>query len=510
MDTAKLAAPPGVEPGPHRFASLGPRFSTALPAAALPDVQWVATSDACAALLGWPADWWRRPEWQAAEVMRGAATWPGMHPIASVYCGHQVGVWAGQLGDGRALLLGDVQTAHGPMELQLKGSGRTPYSRMGDGRAVLRSTVREYLCSEAMAALGIPTTRALCMLASPQPVRRESIETAALLTRVAPSFLRFGHFEHFAHSARDADALRRLVAFTIEHHYPECADAADPVAALLEAVVRRTARLMAQWHAVGFCHGVMNTDNMSMLGLTIDYGPFGFLDGFDPMHVCNHSDDRGRYAFARQPAVAQWNLHALAQALIYAAPASSAPASDDELQGAGERLGAALAPYAQEFEHTLATLLRAKLGLMEAREDDGALADDLLRLMAAARADFTISFRRLGAFSSAQGAGNEPLRDQFIDRDAFDAWAARYAARLRAEGSIDAERAARMNRVNPKYILRNHLAQRAIEQAQQGDYEEVRRLARVLEHPFDEQPEHEAYAGFAPDWARDLEVSCSS
>ena len=238
-----------------------------------------------------------------------------MDPLASVYSGHQFGVWAGQLGDGRALWLGEVDTAAGPLEIQLKGAGLTPYSRMGDGRAVLRSSIREFLCSEAMHALGMPTTRALCVTGSALPVRREEIETAAVLTRVAPSFIRFGHFEHFASQERDAE-LRRLADFVIEHHYPACREAANPYAALLAAVAARTATLMAQWQAVGFCHGVMNTDNMSILGLTIDYGPFGFLDAFDPGHICNHSDHEGRYAWARQPNVALWNLHALAQALL--------------------------------------------------------------------------------------------------------------------------------------------------------------------------------------------------
>ncbi len=481
----------------NRFLELGPAHYTALGPQPLPQPHWVATSADCARLLGLPADWAQRSDWNALDVMAGNALWPGMQPLASVYSGHQFGVWAGQLGDGRALLLGELQTPSGTLELQLKGAGMTPYSRRADGRAVLRSSIREFLCSEAMHALGIPTTRALAVVGSPLPLRREAVETAAVVCRVAPSFLRFGHFEHFAHTAGDIDALRRLVDFTLAHHYPELLREPQPVLALLQAVSERTARLLAQWQSVGFCHGVMNTDNMSMLGLTIDYGPFGFLDAFDPGHICNHSDDRGRYAWNRQPQVALWNLHALAHGPM-------------PLIGDGEAAIEVLKPYAEVFAQAMTAAWRAKLGLLEAREEDRALADDLLRLMATDRADFTITFRRLAGFSSAPGAVNASVRDLFIDRAAFDAWALRYAERLRVEAAIDAERALRMNRINPKFVLRNHLAQAAIQRAQEGDFTEVQRLMKVLARPFDEQPEHAADAGFPPDWASQLEVSCSS
>jgi uncharacterized protein YdiU (UPF0061 family) len=498
MDVEAPSRPPAHLAGlswTNRYAALGERFYTRLPADPLPDPHWVAASDDCAALLGLPEDWMHRGE--ALQVFSGNALWSGMQTLASVNSGHQFGVWAGQLGDGRALWLGEVDTADGPQEIQLKGSGRTPYSRMGDGRAVLRSSIREFLCSEAMHHLGIPTTRALCITGSALPVRREEIETAAVCTRVAPSFIRFGHFEHFAHTADDPDALRRLADFVIDEHYPACRDALQPYAALLEAVTRRTAELMAQWQAVGFCHGVMNTDNMSILGLTIDYGPFGFLDAFDPGHICNHSDERGRYAYARQPNVAFWNLHALAQALL-------------PLIGDTDAALAALEPYKSVFPAALLARLRAKLGLRDERDEDGELADALLQRMAADRVDYTIAFRRLGAFDTRIGARNDALRDLFIDREAFDAWAGRYAERLRAEVSIDAERAERMNRANPKFILRNHLAEEAIQRARAGDFGEVQRLLKVLQRPYDEQPEWSAYADFPPDWAQHIEVSCSS
>jgi uncharacterized protein YdiU (UPF0061 family) len=469
--------------------SLGAAFSTALPAQPLPAPHWVARSDKLASELGLES--WLASD-EALAVLSGNAP-AGSTPLASVYSGHQFGVWAGQLGDGRALLLGEIHSPAGPMELQLKGSGLTPYSRMGDGRAVLRSSIREFLCSEAMASLGIPTTRALAVIGSPLPVRRETIETAAVVTRVAPSFIRFGHFEHFTHTARDLGAARELLHAVIVRHYPELEAAAQPAAALLEAVTVRTAKLLAQWQAVGFMHGVMNTDNMSILGLTIDYGPFGFMDAYVPMHICNHSDEQGRYAFARQPSVALWNLHALAQALL--------PLIDGKPEAASEIALAALQPYRSVFPQSMLDAMRAKLGLASAEEDDQALIDDLLRLMAADRCDYTITFRALATDSA---------RDHFVDREAFDAWALRYGERLARENSLAAERHARMNAVNPKFVLRNHLAQNAIEAAQQGEFSETARLLKVLEHPFDEQPEHAAYADFPPPGADAIEVSCSS
>jgi len=475
--------------------TLGERFYSVVPPQGLPQPHWVATSPRLAAEMGL-ADWLAGDD--ALQLLAGNAEPPG-GTLAAVYSGHQFGVWAGQLGDGRALLLGEVETPAGPLEVQIKGAGLTPYSRMGDGRAVLRSSIREFLASEAMHALGIPTTRALALVGSPLPVRREEVETAAVVTRVAPSFLRFGHFEHFTHTAQDEAALRALADATVQRYFPELAElgGAERHAALLEEVTRRTARLLAQWQNVGFCHGVMNTDNMSMLGLTLDYGPYGFLDAFDPGHICNHSDTQGRYAWARQPNIAYWNLFALAQALL-------------PLVGDSDRLLAALEPYKEEFPRAMLGGMRAKLGLRDERDGDRELVDDLLRRMAEDRADFTITFRRLATFSSEQGARNDAVRDLFIDRPAFDAWAARYAERLRAEASVDAERAVRMNRVNPKFVLRNHLAETAIRRAREGDFGEVRRLHALLERPFDEQPGNEADAGFPPAWASGLEVSCSS
>ena len=495
-DTAQHAGPAGG--WLNRYASLGARFHTPLQPLGLPEPHWVAHSPGCADLLGLPADWHWQP--QSLQVMAGNALWPGMSPIATVYSGHQFGAWAGQLGDGRAHLLGELLTPSGPMELQLKGAGLTPYSRMGDGRAVLRSSIREFLCSEAMAALGIPSTRALALVGSPLPVRRETMETAAVVARVAPSFVRFGHFEHFAHSDQH-DALRTLADFVIATQAPECAQAEQPVVALLERVARQTAELLAQWQAVGFCHGVMNTDNMSILGLTLDYGPFGFMDGFDPGHICNHTDSQGRYAYARQPNVAFWNLHALAQALLPLVGGADEAARERGI----EQLLGALEVYRQVFPAALLARMRAKLGLADAQDGDRELIDDWLRLLASTRVDYTIAHRRLARHAGAPSA----LRDLFVERERFDAWYARYQDRLALETRSPAEREAAMLAVNPAVVLRNHLAEGAIRQAQAGDFSEVQRLLDVLQRPFDD-PSNPADADFPPDWAQQLEVSCSS
>ena len=297
--------------------------------------------------------------------------------------------WAGQLGDGRALLLGGIDSLQGLQELQLKGTGRTPYSRMGDGRAVLRSSIREYLVSEAMHGLGIPTTRALALTASPQPVRREEVETAAVVTRVAPSFIRFGHFEHFA-AREQHDELAALADYVIATFYPACRQsdrfAGNPYAAWLEQVSERTAALLAQWQAVGFCHGVMNTDNMSILGLTIDYGPFQFLDAFVPGHVCNHSDETGRYAFNRQPNVAYWNLFCLGQALL-------------PLIGDQELALAALESYKTVFPRELEARMRAKLGLADQQPGDRQLVEHCATRLSVPR---TMSRPLISAFPASR------------------------------------------------------------------------------------------------------------
>jgi uncharacterized protein YdiU (UPF0061 family) len=473
------------------LAQLGPAFFTRLPPQALPQPHWISRNAALARELGLDEAWLASQE--ALMALSGSAVLPGTAPLATVYSGHQFGHWAGQLGDGRALLLGEIAAPQGPIEVQLKGAGRTPYSRMGDGRAVLRSSIREYLCSEAMHGLGIPSSRALCLVGSPGVVVREELETAAVVTRTAPSFLRFGHFEHFSHSAMH-EQLKALADHVIAHHYPECAEAAQPYAALLEAVTGRTARLLAQWQAVGFCHGVMNTDNMSVLGLTIDYGPFQFLDGFDPEHICNHSDSGGRYAFNQQPGVAHWNLFCLGQALM--------PLIQEQ-----DPAMAALDTFKPAFEQAIRQALAGKLGLDAVHgPDDVALMDDALSLLAKEQVDHTLFWRRLCDY--AQPGGAEPVRDLFIDRPALDAWGQRYLARI-AQQSAQAVQG-RMRAHNPKYVLRNHLGEEAIRSAKQGDFSKVEQLLEVLQSPFDEHPTHEALAGLPPAWAATIEISCSS
>lgn len=473
------------------FASLGPAFFTRLDPTPLPQPYWVGISSSVAELLDLDAQWMASDE--ALQVFTGNACPVGSRPLASVYSGHQFGVWAGQLGDGRAILLGE--TTEG-LEVQLKGSGRTPYSRMGDGRAVLRSSIREFLCSEAMHALGIPTSRALCVTGSPAPVRREETETAAVVTRVAPSFVRFGHFEHFA--ARDMQKeLRALSNYVIDRYYPACRTAPQPAgnayAALLQAVSERTATLMAHWQAVGFCHGVMNTDNMSILGLTIDYGPFQFLDAFVPGHVCNHSDTQGRYAYNRQPNVAYWNLFCLAQALM--------PLIGDE--GVART---ALESYKTVFSTNFMAQMRRKLGLADAAPADGELIDAILLLLAREGVDHTIFWRRLSHAVARHDF--TPVRDLFLDGAGWDRWLLSYSERIAQTDK--AQSADLMLKTNPKFVLRNHLGEQAIRAAKLGDFSPVQTLLHLLEHPFDEHPGHDAWADFPPDWASSIEISCSS
>ena len=473
-----------------RFAELGPAFVAGIAPAALTTPRLALSNAALAAGLG--LDPAHLADEDALALLAGNRQPPAPGATAAVYAGHQFGVWVAQLGDGRALTLGDLTDLEGRrVELQLKGAGPTPFSRRGDGRAVLRSTLREYLASEAMHALGIPTTRALSLVVSPDPVYRETAETAAVLGRTAPSFVRFGSFEYFCHAGRHQE-LRELADWALAHCYPECRTEADPYLALFRQVVARTASLIAAWQAVGFCHGVMNSDNMSILGLTLDYGPFGFLDHFDPGHICNHSDHAGRYAYAEQPRIGLWNLQCLASALL--------PLVEREA------LIAELEAYQPQFEAALAERMRAKLGLTAWREEDWNLLTELFELLQHARADWTIFWRRLCDLEHRPDA----VAALFGDRPAWDGWLVRYRARLADEGLPPVVRAAGMRQANPKYVLRNHLAEIAIRQAQAGDFDEARRLEAILARPFDEQPEHEAYADFPPAWAGQLSVSCSS
>ena len=497
LPTQPSSAPhPGSAPAPwtQRYATLGDVFVATLEPSPLPAPYWVGCNDALATQLGLAADW------AASDVLLNTFTGnqlpDGGAQTASVYSGHQFGVWAGQLGDGRACALGEL-SGH---EVQLKGAGPTPYSRRGDGRAVLRSSIREFLCSEAMHALGVPTTRALCVTGSDAQVWREERETAAVVTRVAQSFVRFGHFEHFSHSQQHAQ-LRTLTDYVIEHFYPECRSAVGedgPYVALLQAVTGRTAEMVAHWQSVGFCHGVMNTDNMSILGLTLDYGPFQFLDGYDPAHICNHSDHQGRYAFHKQPNVAYWNLFCLGQALM-------------PLIGEQEHAIAALETFKTRYPQALAARMATKLGFAQAHENQRPLIESGLKLLAQERVDFTIFWRRLSHWAEGMDGANSSVRDLFVDRAAADAWLAEFRALHAQDATFNgATTSQRMLRTNPKFVLRNHLGELAIRAAKTKDFSVLHQLQTVLADPFAEHTAFEDWAGFAPDWASSIEISCSS
>jgi uncharacterized protein YdiU (UPF0061 family) len=489
----------------NTYARLPAAFYSKVSPTALPDPYLVSFNPAAAALIDLDPSEAERPDF--VEYFGGGRALPGVEPLAMLYAGHQFGSYVPQLGDGRAILLGEVRNARGEKwDLHLKGAGATPYSRGFDGRAVLRSTIREYLCGEAMHALGIPSSRALCIVGSDEPVRRETLETAAALVRMAASHVRFGTFEVFYYR-QQPERVRELADYVIAAHFPELsrpelsrpelAGAEDKYRQFLVEVARRTARLIAKWQAVGFAHGVMNTDNMSILGLTLDYGPFGFLDDYHAGFVCNHSDYSGRYAFDRQPAVGLWNVSRLAQTLVNLIPV--------------EEASAALDIYQPAFAAHYGELMRAKLGLTTEADEDAELLLTLLDSLEANGVDYTNFFRRLGNFETRPDAPCDPLRDMFVEPAAFDAWAARYRARLLAESSEDAARKIRMDGVNPKYILRNYLAQNAITAATaRRDYTEIDRLLAVLRAPFAEQPGREAYAESPPDWGKRLAVSCSS
>jgi uncharacterized protein YdiU (UPF0061 family) len=435
-----------------------------------------------------------RPEFPA--VFGGSLLVPGMDPLAMLYSGHQFGVYVPQLGDGRAILLGETINERGERwELHLKGAGLTAFSRDGDGRAVLRSTVREYLCCEAMHGLGIPTTRALCIVGSDDQVYREQIETAATLVRLAPSHVRFGTFE-ILYYRKQHDLLRLLADYVIDGHFAHVRHAPDKYARFFGEVVERTARLIAQWQAVGWAHGVMNTDNMSILGLTLDYGPFGFMDDYDAGLICNHSDHNGRYAFNQQPYIGLWNLSCLAQALL--------PLAEKEA------LKTALDTYTPLFEREYSARMRQKLGWLTEEAEDDELIREFLGLLQGSRADYSIVFRELGACRVDAMPATDRLREHFLNPARFDDWAVRYRDRLRREGSRDDARRARMDRVNPRYILRNYLAQTAIEKARQRDYSEIDRLLTLLHDPYADIPGMEAYAAGPPNWGKHIAVSCSS
>ena len=448
---------------------LGPAFYTQLEPEGLTQPRLLHVNSYLAARLGFAAEQLKSEEF--VQIMAGNQPLPEGKTLAAVYSGHQFGHWAGQLGDGRAHLLGAINTAEGELEVQLKGAGLTPYSRMGDGRAVLRSSIREYLASHAMRALGVPTTEALSLVVSADPVYRETVETAAVVARVAPSFIRFGSFEHWANSPQQ---LQQLLHYVIDYFYPQCGTAgqtpdAQLVIGLLREVVRRSAQMVAHWQTVGFCHGVMNTDNMSILGLTMDYGPYAFMDNFKIHYVCNTTDTGGRYSWVRQPAVVHWNLARLASCFL-------GLCSEESLQAV---LGHYEADYLQQYQQNL----QEKFGFDAWTAADNELAHDWWQLLHEQEADFTLSFRSLNTVFEQPDA----WLALFNHNATAQAWLARYLQRSEQNQHSSAQRMQQMQRSNPLYILRNHLAQQAITAASSGDIQPLTRLFTVLHKPYEWQ-----------------------
>jgi uncharacterized protein YdiU (UPF0061 family) len=434
--------------------------------------------------LGLDPDWLESDE--GIEVLAGKRLADGSEPIATAYAGHQFGHFVPQLGDGRAILLGEVVAAAGKRhDIQIKGSGPTPFSRMADGKAALGPVLREYVVSEAMHALGIPTTRALAAVTTGDAVMRETMLPGAALVRVASSHIRVGTFQFFAVRG-DTEAVRLLADHVIARHYPDAAGAERPYRALLDAVIAAQARLIPQWMLVGFIHGVMNTDNMSIAGETIDYGPCAFMDEYHPGTVFSSIDEHGRYAYGNQPQIALWNLTRFAETLV--------PLLNDDQEAAIEEAQAALAAFKPQFESAYLDGFRRKLGLAGADDGDVELVSTLLEAIALGRVDFTLFFRRL-ADAQQEGEGDEAVAALFADPTAYFAWAGRWRARLLSDEREPAERRAAMNAVNPAFIPRNHRVEAMIAAAvERDDFGPFEKLLGLLARPFDDQPEHGHYA----------------
>jgi uncharacterized protein YdiU (UPF0061 family) len=465
-------------PFDNSYARLPERFYARLPPTPVAAPRLLKLNAALARELGLDPEALASPE--GVAMLAGNRVPEGAEPIAQAYAGHQFGGWAPQLGDGRAILLGEIVAPGGRrFDLQLKGAGRTPFSRMGDGRAWVGPVLREYLVSEAMHAMGIPTTRALAAAATGEWIFREERLPGAVLARVASSHIRVGTFQFFA-ARRDTEALRLLSDHAIARHYPEAAKAPRPALALLEQAVAGQARLIALWIGAGFIHGVMNTDNAAISGETIDYGPCAFLDAYDPEKVFSSIDSFGRYAYANQPQIAVWNMAQFATALL--------PLIDPDENKAVALATDAVHAFAPAFEGAWLAIFRGKLGLARAEEGDAALAEDLLARMAENRADFTRLFRALSGLGGAPG-GDEPARAEFIDPTAFDAWAAAWRARLAHETRSEAERQAEMRRANPATIPRNHRVEEAIAAAREENLAPFERLLAAAVRPFEARPE---------------------
>src|SRR5947208_2555045 len=469
-------------PFQNTYAALPANFFARVAPTPVAAPRLIKLNRALAVHLGLDPDVLESPE--GAEILAGKSLPDGADPIAMAYAGHQFGQFVPQLGDGRAILLGEVIDRDGVRrDIQLKGSGPTPFSRRGDGRAALGPVLREYIVSEAMFALGIPTTRPLAAVTSGENVMRATMLPGAVLTRVAASHIRVGTFQFFA-ARGDTDGVRQLADHVIARHYPDVAKAERPYHALLEGVVARQADLVARWLLVGFIHGVMNTDNTSISGETIDYGPCAFMDEYNPAQVFSSIDEMGRYAYANQPRIALWNLTRLAECLL--------PLFSDDQDKAIEQAQFILGDFAEKFTAAYQEGLRKKIGLFTARDGDEALVQDLLDAMAKNEADFTLTFRRLS--DAAGDADDDSVRAQFTDPTAFDEWATRWRERLTDEPQSTAERQAAMRAVNPAFIPRNHRVEAVISAAvNNDDYAPFEELLTVLSKPFDDQPEFAAY-----------------
>lgn len=422
------------------------------------------------------------------KIFNGTRKIDSLKPLSMVYSGHQFGQYVEQLGDGRGLLFAQINSNEGLLDIHLKGAGKTPYSRFGDGRAVLRSVIREYLCGEAMHALSIPTSRALMIIGSDEMVIREKSESAAMLVRTSKTHIRFGSFEYF-HYNNKPEHVKALADFCIDSYPQYFSRTTNAYEDFFRVIVKETANMIAHWQACGFNHGVMNTDNMSILGETFDYGPYGFMEDYNPNHVCNHSDHQGRYAFKNQPYIGLWNCSALGHAL------SSLISEESQ--------GEILQTYEAIFQDTLAELYRKKLGLDLAKPEDATLIQGLLDIMESEKLDYTNTFRNL---TQALAEENSPELQSEISKS----WVVSFLERHSKETLSKDKRLKLMNQVNPKFILRNYMAQEAIEAAEANDSSKLETLMIVITQPYEELIEHEKFANKSPIWAKDLEISCSS
>ena len=422
------------------------------------------------------------------EIFNGTKKIDSLKPLSMVYSGHQFGQYVEQLGDGRGLLFAQIKSNEGLLDIHLKGAGKTPYSRFGDGRAVLRSVIREYLCGEAMYALSIPTTRALMIIGSDEMVIREKSESAAMLVRTAKTHIRFGNFEYF-HYNNKPEHVKALADFCINSYPQYFSRTKDAYEDFFRVIVKNTANMVAHWQAYGFNHGVMNTDNMSILGETFDYGPYGFMEDYNPSHICNHSDYQGRYAFKNQPYIGLWNCSALGHAL------SSLISEESQTE--------ILQTYEENFQNTLAELYRKKLGLGLEEPEDAALIQGLLDIMESEKLDYTNTFRNL-----MHTLTNKISPE--LSSEISKSWVVSFLKRHSRETMSQEKRLELMRQMNPKFILRNYMAQEAIEAAEKNDFLLLNTLLIIVTQPFEEFPEHQKYANKSPKWAKDLEISCSS